>query len=393
MDFIGTKFNTPKGGILTVLGKLPKEPGKSNHKYQLECSICSKDTELFPELFTSTKSHLLNGRVSCGCSLKTQWTKEQYKILIHRKIKDKYEFHGFVGDWNGILTKIKLRCLVDNHVWEVVINSLINGSGCPSCTNHVPYTKTTAEAKINEIVKDNYNFIEFVGGFKNTKTKIKLYCPSCRYTWVNTMTNVVNAGQGCPCCVGLARHTHDTAKAKILSVIKDRYEFRGFVGGWVDRKKTRVILYCHTCKHEWQTSFMSVVGMGSGCPCCAPYGYQLSKPGKLYVIKYTTKSNNTFLKYGITNIEVNKRSKQHVKHSGTKGEILHVYEFEDGNVPLQIENEIHDLRDEVGYVETSREEFPDGYTETLDVRYEKDVLAIIQKYVQDVPEYEERLCA
>ena len=37
--------------------------------------------------------------------------------------------------------------------------------------------------------------------------------------------------------------------------------------------------------------------------------------------------------------------------------------------------------------------FPEGFTETLDVRYEKDVLAIIQKYVQDVPEYEERLCA
>lgn len=58
-----------------------------------------------------------------------------------------------------------------------------------------------------------------------------------------------------------------------------------------------------------------------------------------------------------------------------------------------IEREIDALRNEVVHMEVSKEEFPEGFTETLDVSYEKDVLAIIQKYVQYVPEYEERLCA
>ena len=325
MDFIGTKFNTPKGGILTVVGKLPREPGK-NAKYQLECSICSKDTELFPELFTSGKSSLTRGSCPCGCSTSHKWTKEQYKIIIIRKIKDKCKFLGFVGEFKGTKTKVKLCCLIDGYEWDPSINDLLHG------------------------------------------------------------------GHGCPCCGGNARYTKETATDKIMKVIKDKYEFRGFVGEFKNIH-THVKLYCPSCVHGWEPTFNKVVHGRRGCPCCAPYGYRPNYPSKLYIIKYTTKSNQTFLKYGITKQDINQRSKQHVKKSGTTGEILHVCEFEDGTIPLQIENEIHDLRDEVGYIETSKEEFPDGYTETLDVRYEKDVLAIIQKYVQYVPEYEERLCA
>ena len=392
MDFIGTKFNTPKGGILTVVGKLPKEPGKSHPKYQLECSICSKDTELFPELFTSVKGSLVGGCCPCGCAKNTMWAKEQYKILILRKIKNKYEFRGFVGESKGKKSNIRLHCPTCVYEWTPTINSVINGGrGCPSCGGSLVYTKETATAKIMEIIKDKYKFVGFVGIYKNVRSKVKLYCPNCDHEWQPTFNNVIHNYNGCPSCAGNARYTKETATAKIMEIIKDKYRFFGFIGD-VYNINTRVKLYCHTCDHEWQPTFDRLT-QGRGCPCCAEYGYQISKPGKLYVIKYTTKSNKTFLKYGITNREVHIRSRQHVKKSGTTGEILHVYEFKDGKVPLQIENEIHDLRDEVGYVETSREEFPDGYTETLDVRYEKDVLAIIQKYVQDVPEYEERLCA
>lgn len=392
MDFIGTKFNTPKGGILTVVGKLPKEPG-INVKYQLECSICSKDKELFPELFTSTKSNLLGGRIPCGCSGSPRWTKEQYEILIQRKIKDKYEFQGFVGlSWNGYKTKVKLYCPVCARGWEPTVDSVISGRRCPCCAGNIPYSPVTAKTKILEIIKDKYEFRGFVGGWIGVdSTNVKLYCPHCVHEWEPTFNNVRN-GCGCPCCAGNARYTSATATTKILEIIKDKYEFRGFVGEFKG-VHTKVRLYCPGCVHEWEPTFNSTANGGSGCPCCAPYGYRPNYPSKLYVIKYTTKSNQTFLKYGITKQDINKRSKQHVQQSGTKGEILHVYEFEDGTVPLQIENEIHDLRYEVGYIETSKEEFPDGFTETLDVRYEKDVLAIIRKYVQDVPEYEERLRA
>ena len=394
MDFIGTKFNTPKGGILTVVGKLPKEPGRPI-QYQLECSICSKDTELFPELFTSSKGGLVNGhQTPCGCSNYPKWTKEQYEILINRTIKDKYEFRGFADDWNGVYTKVKLYCHSCEYEWGTNGTRIVNdGRGCPCCAGLVRYSQETATTRIQEVVKDKYEFRGFVGLFKGNKTKVKLHCLFCAYDWEPFFNDVVTKGSGCPCCAGNAPITQETATTRIQEVVKDKYEFRGFVGGWKSTHKTKVRLYCSTCGYRWEPVFKQVVNNGRGCPCCADYGYQLSKPGKLYVIKYTTKSNQTFLKYGITNREVNKRSKEHTKTSETKGEILHVYEFEDGTIPLQIENEIHDLRDEVGYIETSKEEFPNGYTETLDVRYEKDVLDIIQKYVQYVPEYEERLCA
>ncbi|AGH32055.1 hypothetical protein VPIG_00199 [Vibrio phage PWH3a-P1] len=44
-EFVGTKFPTPKGGVLTVVGVSGDKSG-SNVKFICECSICSKDTEL-----------------------------------------------------------------------------------------------------------------------------------------------------------------------------------------------------------------------------------------------------------------------------------------------------------------------------------------------------------
>lgn len=66
-SFIGNKFPTPSGGVLTVVKGLPRNKGKDT-KYVLDCTLCSRDTELFPEGFSCTKNHILNGKVPCGCS-------------------------------------------------------------------------------------------------------------------------------------------------------------------------------------------------------------------------------------------------------------------------------------------------------------------------------------
>ena len=56
--FVGSTLPTPKGGVLTVIGLSARE---SRAKYyKTRCSICSEDTELFPDLFESKKDHLLS---------------------------------------------------------------------------------------------------------------------------------------------------------------------------------------------------------------------------------------------------------------------------------------------------------------------------------------------
>lgn len=46
-EFVGTQFPTPKRGVLTVIGVSEEKSGSSN-KFLCECSICSKDEELWP---------------------------------------------------------------------------------------------------------------------------------------------------------------------------------------------------------------------------------------------------------------------------------------------------------------------------------------------------------
>lgn len=136
-DFIGSTFGTPKGGVLTVVEKLPKIKGK-NVKYLCECSICSEDKELFPELFEAHKGHLVGSlsnkpSVPCGCSY-YKWSKKQYKIRIIRecKVRD-YEFLGFL-EWRDANTMLRLRCLKDGNVWDTTkISNFFAGNGCSVC--------------------------------------------------------------------------------------------------------------------------------------------------------------------------------------------------------------------------------------------------------------------
>lgn len=90
-DVVGKKIPTPAGGILTVVG-YTKNVRKQCRCY---CSICSEDTELFPDkYFYVNFSALNNGRFPCGCT-NYKWNKEQYEVRVKRRCRELgYEFLG-----------------------------------------------------------------------------------------------------------------------------------------------------------------------------------------------------------------------------------------------------------------------------------------------------------
>ena len=122
-------------GQLEVVGWSGRDKW-SNKFYILKCNKCSKDSELFGEgYFRSLKGNLVNGAVPCGCSKIPKWSKEQFAVLCSRKAKELgYTFLGFVGEWKGAHTKIKVLCEKHGEWSSVTINNLINGGqGCPGC--------------------------------------------------------------------------------------------------------------------------------------------------------------------------------------------------------------------------------------------------------------------
>ena len=173
-DFIGQTFPTPNGGRLTVVGNNGLKGNKK--KYELSCSICSLDTELFPDLFESRKGHLVNGSVPCGCSKKPEWKPFQVEIIVGRLcVEAGYEFLGFSDDYKNKNSKFSYNCPTHGKQ-KVSYDSFVNrGSRCPDCGIESMKDKMRnpeAEAIVKELCeKEGYEYLGFPDGYKNCYSK------------------------------------------------------------------------------------------------------------------------------------------------------------------------------------------------------------------------------
>ncbi len=125
-------------GQLEVIGWSGKRKGRSDKFYILKCNKCSQDRELFGDgYFKTMRCSLDRGAVSCGCSKSPKWSQEQFHILCKRKsLEVGHKFLGFIGNWAGQTTKIKMSCNQHGE-WGsgTVANFISKGHGCPTCRN------------------------------------------------------------------------------------------------------------------------------------------------------------------------------------------------------------------------------------------------------------------
>ena len=227
-----------KEGQLEVIGWSGKNP---THKfYILKCSKCSQDSDLFGcGYFKSVKGSLVKGQLPCGCSKKTLWSKDQYVVLCSRKAKDiGYTFLGFVGEWQGSRSKIKILCEKHGEWSSGIIDNFTHvGNGCPLCGDEV-----SAEAKI----KPDHLMIEsfFASGAFHPETKFWrsdrkdsrmsraywfVYCPECGETGQGSRSNLQKGKRPCGCSgrqpreayINLLVDNHNTAVAIKFGIAHD----------------------------------------------------------------------------------------------------------------------------------------------------------------------------
>ena len=183
-EFIGTTFPTPKGGVLTVVGCCVEKIGNGNALFEVECSVCSADVELFPDGFKGMKSHLVKGVAFCGCGKSPHWNEPQYKVLVERECaKRNYEFLGWSGEFVGGKTKLHLHNLDNGNIWNTTsINNFLNGGqGCPVAG---VVLSATSQRKPYEVVvrglteicnAEGHSFIS-LPEYKNSRSKFRWVC-------------------------------------------------------------------------------------------------------------------------------------------------------------------------------------------------------------------------
>lgn len=258
--------------------------GLSNRKrngelmYEMECSICSPDKELYPDGFCMVSRDILKGINPCGCSVRSKLSMEQRFIILNRVcIEHGYELIGFCGDYNGVTTKVKYICPIHGEIQTTYHNLVTRKSSCKLCSMKKLSDSSRCVDPINQIQsvckeKDGISFVRIVGKYKNQSTKVIMKC-----------------------------------------------DIHG----------------------EYKTSFVSVVHAKSGCPKCAITGYNTSKPGWFYVYKYKAERLPVIYKYGITNRDPDERSSEHIRGVDMEiSENVFKRLYDDGNVPFNIEQKI-----------------------------------------------------
>ena len=146
---------------------------KTHEDYVAKVAIVNPDIEIL-ELYVNAKTkilhcckidgntwlaaptNILSGKGCPVCAVKNNAkkftkTQEQYENEVSQidpNIK-------VVGKYVNYHTKIFHRCLVDNTVWLASPNSILNGSGCPTCGDGVSYPEKLMSSILQQL---NINF-------------------------------------------------------------------------------------------------------------------------------------------------------------------------------------------------------------------------------------------
>lgn len=133
-------------------------------------------------------------------------------------------------------------------------------------------------------------------------------------------------GQGCPYCSGAS-----TCDAEFKKKIESIHGGKLIVGPVTDMRH-KVDARCSICGKNWRP-WPKVLLEGHGCPICNRVdvsGFDMSKPAKLYLIKFTLLNAKEVFKLGITSQPIKKRVAGMQLQGRATYEILGVSHYEKG---------------------------------------------------------------
>jgi Zn finger protein HypA/HybF involved in hydrogenase expression len=177
-----------------------------------------------------------------------------------------------IGNYINSSTKIKCKCLIDNHEWGIEPNHLLRNEGCPICSKKssiLKKTKTNNEflEQINEIHPNIILLSKYTGAFN----KIKCKCKIDAFEWETTANNLITKKIGCPKCLSVNRHiTQAKSNEQFVEELKianpnilplDTYY----------NMHTKIKCKCLLHNYDWLAIPEKLLNRQTGCPKCGKY--------------------------------------------------------------------------------------------------------------------------
>lgn len=289
----------------------------SNKYYIVKCMKCSDDAELFQGgYFNSLKGNLVKGQVPCGCSGKHYWTEDQYRTLCLRRAEELG--YLFLG-FNGDWDgrQTRLRLLCHKHAeWSSGTVSGLLGRG-DGCPECKSETISNLKTKSDDVMINSF----FASGAFHPDTK---FWRSCRQT---------------------------------LYGLKASYSY------WY--------MFCPECGEQGE-SYRSNLQKGK-----RPCGCSLHRQQECYINWIIDDHNSAVgIKFGIANNSSTRIQSQN-RHSIYEVRQYQVYKFPTVESCRSAERE---CKQTLVCSILTKEEMPDGYTETTDVLNLVKIKRIYEKY-------------
>lgn len=252
------------------------------------------------------------------------------------------EVHGGRYDYSHIAyagAKVKVKILCRDHgIFEQTPNNHLSGFGCPSCgrLRTVDAKRKTTRSFISEAKRIHgnsysYKHTEYIGNH----TKVTITCPAHGNFLQEPAAHLI--GKGCPKCAVVDRADQRTLNTQ--DFIRKARATHGTLYSYKNTRYTgmlrKLTITCRTHGDFQQTA--SNHCRGAGCPVCASYGFDQSKPAVFYVI-----DAGDFIGYGITN-NYKQRMRHHTGTLARAGyDILasHAFRFVNGSDALALETRI-----------------------------------------------------
>ena len=194
------------------------------------------------------------------------------EIFINRAKK----IHGNKYDYSEVCYKtathkVKITCKKCGHFWESLPHNHFNGSGCKKCQyKKLPQNKPKShEWFLKEVKKIHKNKFEYIGQYKNHKTKIEIRCKSCGVVFEQRAGSHLE-GRGCKKCQ-ISKLPQNKPKPikdfenECRKIHENKYEYCGdYKSG---RKKIKI--FCKKHKKWFKQNAGAHLLKKQGCPKCS----------------------------------------------------------------------------------------------------------------------------
>lgn len=222
-----------------------------------------------------------HGCSECGKEKVGNKNKKPYE-KYQEELKVKSPTIECIGSYKNSTTSVLHKCMICEYEWNSSPITILNGVGCPRCTNHL---KRDEEYYIEELKQINPQ-LELVGTFTNMTTLTPHKCKIHDYIWDVLPTSIIN-GTGCPKCgrekLGLSlRKPHEEYVKELGEVTSNIVCLSEYTNS-----STKIKVKCLKCNEIWEAYPYNLLS-GHGCPACnISRGENIIKDWlKLHNIKY-----------------------------------------------------------------------------------------------------------